>query len=288
MKLVKSNIGAALVAAALVSLSAAAADPVPLQSPTATFSQTIGAPFTVDKAVDGVAGDLGWAVFPQNSDQTAVFETGSDVGFAGGSLWTFTLSMTHSNPGHTLGRFRLSITRDDRTAFADGKATGGAVDAKWTVLDPLTFLSRSGATLTKLPDHSLLVSGPNPATDVYTVTALTRLTSITGVRLEALTHESLPHNGPGRLPENGNFVLTEFQATITPTNLPPVLEVYSAVEICFPTAVGRTYQIQWAPSLDAATWTDLGPPVAGTGAEECLFDSVRTRQRRFYRVLESP
>ena len=37
------------------------------------------------------------------------------------------------------------------------------------------------------------------------------MTGITGIRIELLTDASLPNNGPGRNPANGNFVLTEFK-----------------------------------------------------------------------------
>lgn len=40
----------------------------------------------------------------------------------------------------------------------------------------------------------------------------TPLSGITGFRLEVLTDSSLPFNGPGRQPTNGNFVLTELVA----------------------------------------------------------------------------
>ena len=54
-------------------------------------------------------------------------------------------------------------------------------------------------TLSILPDHSILASGANPLNDRYRV-VLTVGTDIdlTAVRLEALTHPSLPGNGPGR------------------------------------------------------------------------------------------
>ena len=113
-----------------------------------------------------------------------------------------------------LGHFRLSVTTDDRSTFCDGLATGGDVTANWTVLDPSSLSSSDGETLTELPDHSIFVSGPLLNTDIFTITAPTTLTGITGIRLEALTDPSLPFNGPGRQPDNGNFVLSEFTVGI--------------------------------------------------------------------------
>ncbi len=94
-----------------------------------------------------------------------------------------------------------------RQAEWEGKfASRLAVD--WTVLDA-EAQSAGGASFSKLDDHSLLASGNIPATDIYTVTAATANHSITAIRLEVLTHDSLPKQGPG-LAEDGSFVLSEF------------------------------------------------------------------------------
>jgi hypothetical protein len=82
----------------------------------------------------------------------------------------------------------------------------------WAVLDPATFKSKGGATLTKQPDGSILAGGKNPFPETYTVTANTNLTGITAIRLEVLADPSLPAKGPGRA-NNGNFVLNEFTVT---------------------------------------------------------------------------
>jgi hypothetical protein len=185
--------------------------PVLLQNATATFSQTDGN-FTVVHAFDGITDDnSGWAIAPQIGNQTAVVETKENIGIAGGTVFTFTFIFNHhSVPGtvsHTLGRFRLLATADSRDAFADGLPIGGDVTANWSVLQPLTARAQSGATLTVLPDGSILASGTLVEKDVYTVTALAPISGITGFRLEALTDPSLPLGGPGREPSNGNFVV---------------------------------------------------------------------------------
>jgi hypothetical protein len=204
---------------------------VGLQNATATFSQTFSGDYSVGKAINGTIADgLGWAIDPQEGhNQTAAFETTANVGFAGGSLLTFTLNQSHTTPGeHILGHFRLSVTTDDRSTFCDGLPTGGNVTANWTVLDPLSFSSASGETLTEQPDHSILVSGLLPQTDIFTIKAPTTLTGITGIRLEALTDPSLPRNGPGRQPQNGNFVLAEFSVGIDPIPEPSALALLTS------------------------------------------------------------
>ncbi len=162
-------------------------------------------------------------------NQTAAWETTTDVGFAAGTLFTFTLiqnGMWYYHPD-TLGRFRISITTDNRSTFADGLPTGGDVSANWTVLQPSALFSQNGATLTRLADNSILVSGLAPDTDTYKIQAYTTLMGITGIRLEVLQDPSLPYNGPGREPANGNFILSEFQVDVTPVPEPGALGLLS-------------------------------------------------------------
>jgi hypothetical protein len=205
---------------------------ITLQNATATFSQT---GFPVGAAIDGFASPSttnGWAIArprsafrPERTEaEAAAFETLADAGFAGGTLLTFTLHQLHGS-GVNLGRFRLSLTTDDRSQFADGAAISGDLTANWTVLSPLAAMSTGGATLTIQGDDSILASGANPDTDVYTVTASTSLTGITGFRLETLLDSSLPTDGPGRA-ANGNFVLTEFQVDASPVPEPSSLVVW--------------------------------------------------------------
>lgn len=194
---------------------------ITLQNATATFSQvdyTVPAAIDGDKTSTGVGS--GWAISDYIVDQTAVFETDTNVGFSGGTLLTFLLYQEYYMPNHLLGRFRLSITTDNRNDFADGLSVSGDVTANWSILTPNTEVSLNGATMTVLSDNSILVSGTNPSVDTYTVTAITSITNITGVRLEVLEDSSLPFSGPGRRGDNGNFVLTELtlDATEVPTN----------------------------------------------------------------------
>ncbi len=87
----------------------------------------------------------------------------------------------------------------------------------WTSLDPAHIAAKNGTVITRLDDQSLVTDFSVPATDVFTLTCDAKLEHITGVRLEALTHPSLPMMGPGRAP-NGNFVLSEFTLEAVPLN----------------------------------------------------------------------
>jgi hypothetical protein len=86
---------------------------------------------------------------------------------------------------------------------------------KWIALDPIKLESAGGATLKKLEDKSILVSGAAPERDVYVITAKVDLKNITAVRVEAIPDASLPKGGPGRDPY-GNFLLTGIEAEVAP------------------------------------------------------------------------
>jgi hypothetical protein len=81
---------------------------------------------------------------------------------------------------------------------------------RWMVLDPISFTSSNGATLTKQNDRSILATGQRPEKDTYTIVARAAVPGITAVRLEVMTDDSLPHKGPGRQ-DNGNLHLSEFK-----------------------------------------------------------------------------
>lgn len=195
-----------------------------LQNGTASFSQLInGGPYGPDQAIDGNFGDPnGWAVatsqvFDGAESQTAVWETVTDL--PAGSI-EITMHFLHFNPGHLLGRFRFSVTADDRSTFADGLHTGGDVDANWTVLGSPTVVGPTGMTFTTLSDDSILAGGSIAAQGIYTVRYTTPLDDITGLRLEAIEDPSLPGgNGPGLHVNNGNFLLTELVLVPEPSSL---------------------------------------------------------------------
>ena len=85
--------------------------------------------------------------------------------------------------------------------------------------------SAAGASLTRLPDGSILAGGPNPPVDTYTIEATSGLSGITGLRLEALTDPSLPNHGPGRYPHPphaGIFFLRSIHLSIVAGPSAPV------------------------------------------------------------------
>ena len=89
----------------------------------------------------------------------------------------------------------------------------------WTLLKPVDAVSQAGATLNPINDYSLLIGGNGniPAQDVFTITADVPSGKVTAVKLEALNNPLLPMKGPGWA-DNGNFVLSEFEVSVTPLN----------------------------------------------------------------------
>ena len=106
-------------------------------------------------------------------------------------------------------------SREVKLSIRDANEAKNEDTSIWTVLTPSTAVSKGGATLTKQADGSVFAGGKNPSPDTYTVTTDTRLTGITGIRLEVLADPRLPSQGPGRS-FNGNFALNEFSVAATP------------------------------------------------------------------------
>ncbi len=60
--------------------------------------------------------------------------------------------------------------------------------------------------------------------------------------------------------------------------------LWTAVEITWNSQAGTNYAVQWASSLSTNEWTTL-TNVVGTGGADSVFQSTRTEQKGFYRVI---
>lgn len=83
----------------------------------------------------------------------------------------------------------------------------------WNLLSFAELKSQAGATFKPQDDGSYLVEGANGSHDVYSLTANVSLKKLTGLKLEALAHPSMPQNGPGRA-SNGNFGLSRIRVFV--------------------------------------------------------------------------
>ena len=95
----------------------------------------------------------------------------------------------------------------------DGAPGSGIGD--WMVLDVHDIKSTSQAVADKLDDGSILFGGDNVDFDIYRLTADIPSTGIRALRVEALTHPSLPFGGPGRS-HDGEFLLGIVSAEARP------------------------------------------------------------------------
>ena len=99
-------------------------------------------------------------------------------------------------------------TAPERTA--EWAKTASESQTAWTAVEFTKLSSPTKAELKQEEDKAIFVTGANNRKGAYILNATSDLQGITGVKLELLTDDRLPNRGPGR-PQNGNFVLTEFQ-----------------------------------------------------------------------------
>ncbi|NUN95253.1 MAG: DUF1549 domain-containing protein [Candidatus Omnitrophica bacterium] len=82
---------------------------------------------------------------------------------------------------------------------------------KWEVLEPTSYRAEGGASLLALGDGSFLAYGSN--SEQYSFVIPSKLEGITAIKIEALRHDSLPRQGPGR-GRNGEFALSDLHVTL--------------------------------------------------------------------------
>ncbi len=82
----------------------------------------------------------------------------------------------------------------------------------WQTIKPNKSYAKR-QSLRVLDDQSILAFGPNADNDTYTITASTSLSEVTGLRLEALKHDTMTAGGLARS-DSGNFVLTSLEVTL--------------------------------------------------------------------------
>jgi Protein of unknown function (DUF1553)/Protein of unknown function (DUF1549) len=112
---------------------------------------------------------------------------------------------------------RSLLTPESETQVAAWERRLAETTVPWQILEPESMTSAGEATLTNPGDGSILSGGVRPEKDTYTVKASTSATRLTGLRLELLLDDSLPHKGPGRQ-ENGNLHLNELHVAVAKKN----------------------------------------------------------------------
>ena len=150
----------------------------------------------------------------------------------------------------------------DQTMWEAELAKSAAQAPQEHALDIADFDSTGGATHEILPDKSVLISGePAPDKDTYLIEVRTTLTGIRALKLETLTHDSLPGKGPGRGDAaRPNFVLNNLIVTAAPANpVAPAKQSAKSVKAKVP-ANGGEAQVQFTRAT--ASFSQANFPVA--------------------------
>ena len=109
---------------------------------------------------------------------------------------------------------KLKTTTPELLAAAAKWAHSFPADLQWQTLPPAGLKSHAGLPMKPGADNSVLI-GTTAAKDTYTVEVpIAAAQKLTGLRLEALPHDSLPAKGPGH--GAGNFVVSRVRAVVQP------------------------------------------------------------------------
>lgn len=111
-----------------------------------------------------------------------------------------------------LARLRREWEQSLRDKLAAGSVATTPTDWMPLNYNSISTLSKTG-DLQRQDDHSLIYDRRGSANERFIVSGTTQLPRIAAVRLRVLTHDSLPHRGPGTA-GNGNFVLSSFTVRV--------------------------------------------------------------------------
>jgi len=103
----------------------------------------------------------------------------------------------------------------------------GSSKTEWKNLELAKLRSKGGATFTTEKDGTVVVGGPNAATETYTFTFRSDLSKLTALRLDVFPDDKLNGKGPGRS-VNGNFVMTGIRVSLGEGTEPTILKLKSA------------------------------------------------------------
>jgi hypothetical protein len=84
-----------------------------------------------------------------------------------------------------------------------------------------------------------------------------------------------------------DFALDDISFDPAGTNAVTV-SIYTAVGINWISSTNQNYQVQYTSALNPNSWSNLGPPVAGNGTNNTVFDPIGSQSARFYRIIPLP
>ena len=157
------------------------------------------------------------AAFFADIEERGVYDIGQGRDKAWGRMELFTTPKQAAELAaldEALAAARRDLDTDTPERVAAREAWVGRVQRDpWKTLAPVASAAGGGATLALQEDRSLLVGGARPEIADTTLVFEVPPGPLAGLRLEALTHDSLPQKGPGRA-DNGNLVVTEVRLAL--------------------------------------------------------------------------
>ena len=165
----------------------------------------------------------------------------------------------------------LAESRAEWIRRLQGELTDKDRISGWQILHPDAATTSGGAAVNVEPGGAVFVSGTFPKRDDYTVTIKPAAELLAAIRLEALTSRGLKYQGPGR---KANFVLTSFEASLTPPGGEPMQLKFSRTVADF-----NQDDLNVSSALDPSA-------EQGWGVWEGEINTAQNRKAVFY--LESP
>ena len=92
-----------------------------------------------------------------------------------------------------------------------------------------------------------------------------------------------PFAGLGQV-TSANYEIT---LVVQPVQVVDGTSIRKAVEITFPSEAGQSYQLQCTTDVNSGDWVNVGAPITGVGGTMSAFDTARSVQQCFYRVVKN-
>ncbi|MCB1206618.1 MAG: PSD1 domain-containing protein [Verrucomicrobiae bacterium] len=148
----------------------------------------------------------------------------------------------------------------------------------WRILEPESVVSREKIPFTRQSDGSWLAGGKAAASDEYTVEA-DLAAGAAALRIEALTHESMPQKGPGRA-GNGNFALGDLVVELVGGDQPTPVKLVDARATHQQNTSGLSVKSSFDADKDKSGWAVDGGGIGKDQAAVFVFEKPLSANSR--------